>query len=169
MAEVVWHRSPFPEHRRVRWGMARRREARALRWLPALAAGWLAIAGGLATARGGPGGVEITIVDKKTGQPIPCRIHLKDRAGKPQRAGRLPFWHDHFACPGTALLDLAPGDYSYEVERGPEYALRTGSFTVQGGAPGKVRVELERRADLAREGWWSGELHVHRPLDDIEL
>src|SRR5262249_17292437 len=86
MAEVVWHRCPLPERRPVSRGKARRRGARALRWFPALMAGWLAIIGGLATAQGGPGGVEITVVEKKTGQPIPCRIHLKDRAGKPQRA-----------------------------------------------------------------------------------
>jgi hypothetical protein len=29
-------------------------------------------------------------------------------------------------------------------------------------------VQLERIVDLAQEGWWSGDLHVHRPLADIE-
>jgi hypothetical protein len=24
-------------------------------------------------------------------------------------------------------------------------------------------------ADLAGESWWSGELRIHRPLDDIQL
>ena len=38
-------------------------------------------------------------------------------------------------------------------------------------AEGDLRVEyqLERLADLAAEGWWSGELHVHRPVEAIEL
>jgi hypothetical protein len=30
-------------------------------------------------------------------------------------------------------------------------------------------VALERLADLAAEGWWSGDLHVHRPPADVEL
>src|SRR4051794_16164601 len=40
--------------------------------------------------------VDITIVDWSTNQPLPCRIHLKNAAGKPQRAGKLPFFRDHF-------------------------------------------------------------------------
>ena len=33
----------------------------------------------------------------------------------------------------------------------------------------KVQVELQRLADLAKEGWWSGELHVHRPVAEVPL
>src|SRR5437773_9638840 len=44
--------------------------------------------------------VEFVIVDTGTGRPIPCRVHLKDSRGKPVRAEPLPFWHDHFVCPG---------------------------------------------------------------------
>jgi hypothetical protein len=116
-----------------------------------------------------PALVEFTVVAKKTGQTVPCRIHVRDRAGKAQRAGSLPFWHDGFSCPGTARLDLAAGTYTYEVERGPEYRTAAGSFTVKDGTPRMVRVALERLADMAGEGWWSGETHVHRPLEDIEL
>jgi hypothetical protein len=116
-----------------------------------------------------PGRVEFTILDKGTGKAVPCRIHLKDAAGKPQRATGLPFWHDHFVCPGAAQLDLAPGKYTFEVERGPEYRPGTGSFTLPDKGSEKVTVRLERSVDLAAEGWWAGELHVHRPVEDIEL
>jgi len=112
---------------------------------------------------------EITVVDKATGKPVPCRIHLKDAAGKPQRAANLPFWHDHFVCPGEVQLELAPGKYSYEIERGPEYSLSTGSFTLQEKAPEKLTLQLQQLAELAAEGWWCGDLHVHRPVSDIEL
>ena len=115
------------------------------------------------------GAVEITIVDKATGQPVACRLHVKDAAGKPQRAARLPFWHDHFVCPGNVSLDLSTGQYTYECERGPEYTLRKGAFTVTDKQPASLHIELERLANLADEGWWSGELHVHRSLDDIKL
>ncbi len=30
-------------------------------------------------------------------------------------------------------------------------------------------IVLRRAVDMASEGWWSGELHVHRPMKDIEL
>ena len=122
-----------------------------------------------ARAEDGASPVELTVLDRQTGQPVPCRVHLSDAAGKPQRPPALPFWRDHFACPGTARLDVAPGDYTYEVERGPEYARAGGRFTARDKAPVKVQVELERLADLAKEGWWSGELHVHRPVAEIPL
>jgi hypothetical protein len=113
------------------------------------------------------GVVEFTIT--ANGKAVPCRLHVKDAAGKPQRAGKLPFWHDHFVCPGTARLELPPGKYTYECERGPEYALRSGTFVVAAGKPAKVDIAMERLANLAGEGWWCGDLHVHRPVEDIEL
>jgi hypothetical protein len=136
-----------------------------------LLTGWLAllVLAGPAPAQADSGAAEFTVTDKATGKPVPCRVHLKDAAGKPQRAGKLPFWHDHFVCPGTARLELPPGKYTFECERGPEYTLEAGAFTVAAGAAEKVAVRLERVADLAAEGWWSGELHVHRPVEDIEL
>jgi hypothetical protein len=115
------------------------------------------------------GQVKITVLEKATGKAVPCRIHLKDAAGKPQRAPKMPFWHDHFDCPGTVSLELPPGKYTYEIERGPEYRTGTGSFTIGEKAAEKVTVRLERLADLAADGWWAGELHVHRPVEDIEL
>jgi len=115
------------------------------------------------------GRVEFRVVEQEGGMPVPCRIHLKDAQGTPQRAGDLPFWFDHFVCPGTVALDLTPGSYTYEVERGPEYLTRSGTVTVAEGSSDKVNARLERIADMAEEGWWSGDLHVHRPLDQIEL
>ncbi|MBI1916209.1 MAG: carbon-nitrogen hydrolase family protein [Planctomycetes bacterium] len=119
--------------------------------------------------RAEPGQVEITVLDQATGKPSPCRIHLKDATGKPQRGSGLPFWHDHFVCPGTARLELAPGRYTFEVDRGPEFRPSSGSFTLRARGSERLTVKLERLVDLSAEGWWSGELHVHRPLTDIEL
>ena len=111
-------------------------------------------------------GIEITVVDKATGKPVPCRIHLKDPAGKPVKADPLPFWRDHFVCPGSVKLDLAAGKYAYEVERGPEWSQAKGVFDAGAGA---VRIELSRIADLRARGWWSGDLHIHRALEEAEL
>src|SRR5437667_3719499 len=65
--------------------------------------------------------VELAFLDKATGQSVPCRVHLKDAAGKPVKAPSLPFWFDHFVCPSSVQLSLEPGKYTIEVERGPEY------------------------------------------------
>ena len=113
--------------------------------------------------------VEIAVQEKPSGRPVPCRIHLKDSAGKPQRAPGLPFWFDHFDCPGMARLPLDPGRYTIEIERGPEYARVADAFEVKEYGKHRFTYELKRLIDLAGEGWWSGELHVHRPVEAIEL
>jgi hypothetical protein len=124
-------------------------------------------AASLTRGQGKAGRVEITVVDPATGKPVPCRIHLKDAAGKPQRPAGLPFWNDHFVCAGAAELDLPPGTYAIEIERGPEYQPHAGSFTLT-DAGTKLAVELKRIADLPAEGWWPGDLHVHRAVGDVE-
>jgi hypothetical protein len=124
-------------------------------------------AAGLARGQGKAGHVEITICDPATGKPVPCRIHLKDAAGKPQRPAGLPFWNDHFVCTGAAELNLPLGTYTIEVERGPEYQPHAGSFTLN-DAGTKVAVDLKRIAELPAEGWWPGDLHVHRSVADVE-
>src|SRR3954471_4997131 len=85
-----------------------------------------------AAALANPVDVTIAVQDRQTGQDVPCRIHLKDAAGKPQRAPGLPFWFDHFVCPGTATLPLDAGAYTIEIERGPEFSRVTNSLQVKG-------------------------------------
>jgi hypothetical protein len=95
---------------------------------------------------------------------------VTNEAGEPQRAAGQPFWRDHFVCPGQAELKLAPGRFQYVIERGPEYRRESGEFTL-GEEPQTrtIEVRLERLADLAARGWWSGDLHVHRDLKEIPL
>jgi hypothetical protein len=110
--------------------------------------------------------IDLAVVDKATGKPVPCRVHLADPAGKPVQAPGLPFWRDHFVCPGTVRLDLPPGRYAYEVERGPEWSRAKGDFDAGAGS---VRLEIERIADLPSRGWWPGDLHIHRAPEEVDL
>ncbi|HTI50507.1 MAG TPA: hypothetical protein VL475_06135 [Planctomycetaceae bacterium] len=118
-----------------------------------------------------PGRVEFSVRDRQTQEIVPCRIHLQDANGKPVKpAGlTLPFWKDHFACEGTAEIEIPAGEYRYEIDRGPEYATIRKPLTVAGAAVPRVEETLTRIADLAREKWWSGETHIHRPLADVPL
>jgi hypothetical protein len=115
------------------------------------------------------GKLEFTVTADPDGERIPCRIHLKDAAGKPGKADPLPFFFDHFVCEGTVSLSLPVGEYSYEVERGPEWSRAAGKAAIQEGETTAAKIELKRLVDLPKEGWWPGELHVHRPVGDIEL
>lgn len=103
------------------------------------------------------------------GLALPCRIHVADSDGRPQQGSGLPFWRDHFVCDGRAALELVPGRYRYEIERGPEYKPVSGSVELRASQDKTVLVPLNRIADLAKGGWFSGDLHVHRPLKDVPL
>ena len=143
------------------------------RWRPAsaLLAAWLA-AGIVchpwaATASGGQ--LQIVVVDKDTGRPIPCRMHLNNAAGRPRLPKKVPVWDDHFIVPGKIALQLAPGNYSFEVERGLEYLVTRGHFTINASSDDTQQIEMQRFADLASEGWYSGDLDVRRAPGEIAL
>ena len=103
------------------------------------------------------------------GRLLPCRIHLKNDRGEPQRIAGRPFWNDHFVCSGEAAAKLTPGVYHYEVERGPEYERKAGQIACVAGKPAELKLTLKRIANLRQAGWYSGDLHVHRPLDEVEM
>ena len=115
------------------------------------------------------GVLTLTVEDKASGAPIAARMHLKDSRGRPVLPKGTVRWKDHFVFDGTVRLELRPGHYTFELERGPEYRLRYGEFTVEEKADEAMTVQLERFVDMKREGWWSGELHIHRKSDEIEL
>jgi hypothetical protein len=113
------------------------------------------------------GRVEFAVSER--GEPVPCRIHVFDAAGQTPKIAGYPSWRDHFVCAGSASLELPAGKYRYEIERGPEYSAVAGEAEVAAGGERKVSAELRRLHDLKAAGWWSGELHVHRPLEDVPL
>jgi hypothetical protein len=128
-----------------------------------------AMVGFAATAMGANGQLLLTVVDKDTQKPIPCRLHLKTQAGKARKVERAPFWHDHIVIPGEITLKLPLGRYTFELERGPEYLNVEGNFTLEHFADDSKRVELHRFINMSEHGWWSGDLDVRRPAADVEL
>ena len=116
-----------------------------------------------------PHTLALTVIDTATGRPVPCCVYLRDAEGRPVRAASLPFWNDHFACRGDVSVPVGPGDYSIEIERGPEYRPASGTVRVEGAGTVRARFELTRLTDPRKRGWRPGELHVHRPLEEAEL
>jgi hypothetical protein len=112
--------------------------------------------------------LQISINDAD-GKPLPCRVHLFNEKGESQRVPGQPYWNDHFVCSGRVTADLKPGEYRYEVERGPEYERKAGKIAIASGKPIEVNETLSRIANLRQDGWYSADLHVHRPLADVEL
>jgi hypothetical protein len=104
-----------------------------------------------------------------SGAPAPARIHLRDGAGKMPKVTGWPAWNDHIVCAADATFVVPVGRYEFDIEKGPEFSAASGELTVTAAGPNVLKAELSRISDLKTEGWWSGELHVHRPVDDIPL
>jgi hypothetical protein len=135
-------------------------------WLPAL----VIIASGSYAWSGDATKVPLRFaVQDGQGHDLACRIHVWDAEGRPQRAADVPYWHDHFAAPGRAELQLAPGQYKYLIERGPEYERRSGQVAVDGNSPATVQLNLARLVQLRQQGWYCADLHIHRPIEHAEL
>lgn len=115
------------------------------------------------------GTLQLTALAGDSQKKIPCWVHLTDAKGKATRVQHLPFWRDHFVCDGQFQTKLPVGNYTYEIERGPEYLTTRGKLLIKKDSTTNVKVRLKRFINMKNEGWWSGELHVHRALTDIPL
>ena len=123
-----------------------------------------------------------TILDDQTGRPIPARVHVQSGDGR---------WHLVESVGGEAVhyernqphlpqspevhttlsahpfvAHLAPGEYRIRVERGKEYlpSVRTVQVSDQ---PLQLTFQLKRWIDMSQRGWYSGDTHVHRQLDEL--
>src|SRR5262245_26300411 len=124
------------------------------------------------------------VTDSASGKPVACRIYIQGEDGA---------WHfpKSEAKAGTAIeyrkqrtdnpravemhttlsahpftLSLAPGKYTFTVERGKEYLPETRAVTV-GKEPVELTFKLRRWIDMAARGWYSGETHVHRAAEEL--
>jgi hypothetical protein len=75
----------------------------------------------------------------------------------------------HFYIDGKATLPLRVGPYSFELEAGPEYLTQNGQFEIERHADDSKRIEMKRVTDLAKEGWYGGDLDVRRKKTDLPL
>ncbi len=115
------------------------------------------------------GQLVIKVVDRDSGEPLTCRMHLYQANGKPRRVEKTPYWHDHFVVAGQITLNLPNGQYTFELDRGPEYATRSGHFTIENFADDVKVVDMKRHVDMAAAGWYSGDLLVRRPPAEMKL
>ncbi|NUM55759.1 MAG: CehA/McbA family metallohydrolase [Candidatus Hydrogenedentes bacterium] len=115
------------------------------------------------------GTLSIRVVDAAAGTETPARVHLTDLDGKTVKVTEFPWWHDHFVVPGGGTLSLPESHYHAIVERGAEYRAARADFSIRGNQTTEVAVTTDRFVDVQAAGWWPGDLHVHRPPEDIEL
>jgi hypothetical protein len=111
------------------------------------------------------GSVRLIVQDAATSKPTIARISLKEMGGGFRApAGSLHRslrGRGHFYCDKTATLTVPTGTYELAGYRGPEYKVASRRIVVKAGQLSEVTVKLERWLHMAKDGWYSGELHIH--------
>ena len=114
------------------------------------------------------GELELRAIDSN-GESTAVRMTLRTPKGRPFFPPKLPRVGDAFVFDGKVVLSLPPGQYTFDVEKGPEYRTRSGHFVIQSGATDNHQIEMNRFVDMRKEGWWSGDLHVEVPLRNLPV
>ena len=108
-----------------------------------------------------------------SGVPVSCRMKLAvpgtETVFRPEGAYD---YRGAWTSSGESRLEVPiPAAEMLEVEltvsRGLEYQPVTKRITLKPGDTKEEVVELRRWAEMRRRGWWSGDLHAHRPVDQM--
>jgi hypothetical protein len=100
------------------------------------------------------------------GEPTTANFIIRDTQGRvyPLPSRRLApdfFFHSQVYRHDGESIMLPPGDYSFVVNRGPEYLPQRLNVSVADAAEQTVEVDLKRWIHVAKTGWYSGDHHVH--------
>ncbi len=109
--------------------------------------------------------VRLQVLDE-AGEPSTASFTIRDRVGRvyPSQAKRLApdfAFHPQVYRHDGESVKLPPGQYQFEVARGPEYRIEKRTVTVGSGRSQTERFRLTRWIDPSRSGWWSGDHHIH--------
>jgi hypothetical protein len=100
------------------------------------------------------------------GEPTTANFIIRDAQDRvyPLPSRRLApdfFFHNQvYRTDGESIM-LPPGEYSFVVNRGPEYLPQRLNVAVTRKAEQTVAVDLKRWIHVAKRGWYSGDHHVH--------
>lgn len=109
--------------------------------------------------------ITLRVLDEQR-RPTTAAFLIKDAQGRvyPSPAKRLApdfSFHPQVYRADGEQVTLAPGDYTVEYTRGPEYVTKRQALSVREGAGQTVICRLERWIDVSRLRWYSGDHHVH--------
>ena len=125
------------------------------------------------------------IEDAATGRLVPARLYVDDGedwffaqatdpAGSAVRYNRRHGAYNSVEIHTTLsahpfALELEPGLYTVRVERGKEYQplVRRLRVPQTGAAIEDLRLPLQRWINMPERGWYSGDTHVHRTLEEL--
>ena len=123
------------------------------------------------------------IVDADTREMLPARLYIESAVGeffhaksRNRNGEAVPYSkirpngsvevHTSLSA-HSFVVDLPPGEYTFTAERGKEYRPVSKTITLEPGEPLVVSLKLKRWINMAERGWYSGETHVHRTVEEL--
>jgi len=122
------------------------------------------------------------VVDASSGRALPARVYLRAEGGEwffarsaATEGSAVEYRKQRFAASiemhttvsaHPFLFALPPGRYTLRVERGKEYLPDERVIEIN-EEPAEITVRLRRWIDMAALGWYSGDTHVHRSVDEL--
>ncbi len=129
----------------------------------------------VAAPPGADGLLTLEIVDSETGQPLPARVKVTNSRGRPAapRGVGVAAHADHFYVDSSdnkgVVLPLRTGTFNFSVDAGVEYKPQTGHFEIERHADDSKQVAMNRFANLAKEGWYAGDVDVDRDATHLDV
>src|SRR5262249_5295620 len=105
------------------------------------------------------------------GAPTVARVYIAGPDGKPVSIpGAISYTRrgeSHSIVERSAAVPLPPGKYVVRVEKGGEFRSVEKEDGVAGSGTGVGEVDIPRFRDMNGQGWYSGDLHIHRSPDEM--
>jgi hypothetical protein len=105
-------------------------------------------------------------VKDESGKPAMASFIIRDRLNRlyPNPTKRLApdfFFQPQIYRTDGESVQLPDGYYTVQYTGGPEYLEHTREFAVNAAGPREVAFQLDRWIDPSKNGWYSGDHHVH--------
>ncbi len=114
-----------------------------------------------------------TVCEAGTQTPLPCRAWINvgnKRFFNPEPGSSTSYVKDRsFSCDGRFVMNVPSGKAVIHVERGKEYWPVDKEIVVEKGRAVKVDIALQRWVHMAKEGWYSSDIHCHFGLDNLKI
>ncbi len=123
-----------------------------------------------------------TIVDADSRLPVAARVYVQAADGKwffpksadpagtaveyKKQAGPKSLEQHVTLSAHPFVVEVPSGTYTITVERGKEYAPLSKEIVVEKSAV-DVTLPIRRWINMVEHGWFSGDVHAHRPLADM--
>ena len=131
-------------------------------------------------AKGNTAVLNLHILDAATGAPTFCRVNVigpdgnyyepdqhaqqpwsLQRLGNRKEKGPFRYYGWFFYCDGEESVRVPAGESTIEVWKGLEYRPVRQKVTVAANGVVESTVTIQRTLDMAAQGWFSGDPHIH--------